>query len=209
MDTATGVAPVREESSNGAPTAPYQEEKRPGTEGVDRIREILFGAQMREQQQQVGRLEQRIAQELAEIRDEFRRRLDALENHVKEEIGALAERLAAERGERCERDDALARDIAEVAGSFSRRLHQLEEQMAKSNREMRQQLHDEAASLTAETRRRSEESRSLLETQYSRLRNDMIARAALGDLLAEVALRLKGEFHLPAEVLGNDAARGD
>jgi hypothetical protein len=204
-----GTASMRAEVPASAAQVVSSEENRRGSEGVDRIREILFGSQMREQQQQFARVEQRIVQETAGLREEFRRRFEALEKHIKSEFESVAERLSVERVERCERADAIAREVAELAGSLSRRLHQLDEQMARSHRELRQQLLDETANLGVETQRRAEESRSMLENQESKLRADLIDRAALSDLLAEVSLRLKGEFQLPAEVVGDDAARGE
>ena len=64
-------------SNNEPQTA--AEEVREGA-NVDKIRDILFGAQMRDYDKRFARLEDRLMKDADALREEMRKRLDALEN---------------------------------------------------------------------------------------------------------------------------------
>jgi len=49
-----------------------------GTGNVDKIRDILFGSQMRDYETRFARLEETVAKETAEMRETNRRRFDQL-----------------------------------------------------------------------------------------------------------------------------------
>src|SRR4051812_14459636 len=55
---------------------------------IDKIRDILFGVQMRDYEKRFSRLEERLLKESADLRDETRKRFDSLENFVKSEFEA-------------------------------------------------------------------------------------------------------------------------
>src|SRR6516225_623578 len=67
---------------------------------VDRIREILFGPQLREYGQRLTRIEERLSQETEELKAEVRRRLETLEGYARQEVKDWNERLRNERDER-------------------------------------------------------------------------------------------------------------
>lgn len=66
-----------------------------GTEAVggnlDKIRDILFGTQMREYERRFNRMEERLIKEFAESRDDTKKRLDSLETYVRQEVESLNE----------------------------------------------------------------------------------------------------------------------
>src|SRR5215210_3122558 len=64
---------------------------------IDKIRQILFGGQMRDYEKRFSRLEERLLKESADLRDETKKRFDALEAFVRSEFEALSERLVAEQ----------------------------------------------------------------------------------------------------------------
>ncbi len=59
-------------------------ENGPGVENLDKVRDILFGSQMRDNERRFGRLEERLAKEAGDLRDETRKRLDSLEVYAPE-----------------------------------------------------------------------------------------------------------------------------
>src|SRR5436190_24030923 len=79
---------------------------------VDRIRDILFGSQMRDYDGRFQRLDERLTREAMEARAEVQTRLEALENFFKGEVESMTNRLNTERSER---GDALeiARNLAD------------------------------------------------------------------------------------------------
>src|SRR5262249_50968813 len=79
-----------------------------GAASLDKVRDILFGAQARDTDRRFTRLEDVIARETAELKDDVRRRLGALEEYVKQEFESLAERLKKELEARADADTELS-----------------------------------------------------------------------------------------------------
>src|SRR6516165_2538276 len=69
---------------------------------VDKIRDILFGANMREYEKRFARLEERLTKSSEALRDDLKKRFEALESYVKDELESLGSRLKAEKAERSE-----------------------------------------------------------------------------------------------------------
>ncbi|MDR1041782.1 MAG: hypothetical protein LBR80_16785 [Deltaproteobacteria bacterium] len=71
-----------------------------GDAPMAQVREILFGAQLKDMEMRFRRQEERFLREIAEVRDSLRTRLDSLENHLKSEVAAIFSRLKEEKDER-------------------------------------------------------------------------------------------------------------
>ena len=74
----------------------------PETEGaaggnLDKVRDLLFGGQMRDYDRKFARLEESLVKETADLREEVRRRLSALEAYMKAEVESQSDRLRAEQ----------------------------------------------------------------------------------------------------------------
>src|SRR3954452_18726060 len=92
---------------------------------VDRIRDILFGSQMRDYDGRFQRFEERLARESAELRADVQKRIDALEGFFKGEIESVRNRLGAEHAERAQQVEKLTRDLAEAARSLDGKINSL------------------------------------------------------------------------------------
>lgn len=179
-------------SAQGAPAAI------PGaTENVDRIREILFGSQMREYGQRFVQMEERLLRETSELKSEVRRRLDSLEAYTRQEIDSLSDRHKTERAERTESDERVLRELTEVARGLERRLLQSDEQLTKDLRDLRQMMHERHRNLSDELTQCVGKMEIMQTRRLEELRGTSMDRMALASLLAEVALRIRGEFRVP------------
>lgn len=98
---ATGVA-MSKPDAEASVSGEIPQNPPPGAENVDRIREIIFGAQMRDYDLRFARIEERILRESADLRSETKRRLDSLETYIRQELG-LAHGSARRREERARR----------------------------------------------------------------------------------------------------------
>ena len=166
---------------------------------IDKIRDILFGGQMRDYERRFARLEERLAKETADLRDDARRRFDALEAFIRQELEALGERLQAEQRTREQSVEDVSRTLKETGQALDRRLTQLDEQTARGQRDLRQQILEQSKSLGDDIRQKHEELRALLEREVAALGSDKTDRAALAALFSEVALRLTNEFRIPGD----------
>ena len=64
---------------------------------VDKIRDILFGSQMRDYDKRFARVEERLVKDAAALREEIKKRIDGLESFVHQEVESLGQRLKNER----------------------------------------------------------------------------------------------------------------
>jgi hypothetical protein len=176
----------------------------PGTGNLEKVRDILFGNQMREVDRRFARLEERIIKETRDLKDDIKRRLDALEAHATKETETLAGDIRQERGDRVEANARLARELADTSGAFERRSAGLDEQLAKGQREIRQHILEQQQRLREDMREKIDEVLAALARETHELRNDKTDRMALASLLKEMAMRLTDEFTLPGDEDGGN-----
>lgn len=164
---------------------------------VDKIRDILFGSQMRDYEARFARLEETLIKETVEIRETNRRRFDQLESYIKREFEAVQMRFKSERDERLDAASAQSRELREMGESLSRRIRDLDDRSSSVERDLRSQVMEQARDLSEEIRRNHDELASLLEKRYHDLGDAKTDRAALATLFTEVALRLNDQFQIP------------
>jgi hypothetical protein len=170
---------------------------RGGAGNVDKIRDILFGSQMRDYESRFARLEETLVKETLEIRETNRRRFDELESYIRGEFESVQSRLKAERDERSDSASQLGRELKELTDSLSRRIRDLDDRELDSERKLRNDLLQQARNLAEEIRSRHDEMSSLLDKRVSELRDSKTDRAALASMFSEVALRLSDQFQIP------------
>jgi hypothetical protein len=160
---------------------------------LDKIRDILFGAQSRDLEKRITRLEERLAKDTADLRDDVKRRFDALELYARNEFEALAGRLKTEQGERTNAVDGATRALGETAKSLERQIAQLDEQTVKGQRDLREQILEQSKTLAEDIRRTSESLSAALERAVDALGHDKADRSAVAGLLSEMAMRLTSD----------------
>jgi hypothetical protein len=168
-----------------------------GAGNVDKIRDILFGSQMRDYETRFSRLEETVVKETSEIRESNRRRFDQLEQYIKREFEALDARLKAEREDRSDSASQHSRELTELGETLRRRLRDLDDRGMTVERDLRSQLLQQSKELTEEMHSRLDEVATLLEKRFQELRHGKTDRAALATLFSEVALRLNDQFQIP------------
>ena len=170
----------------------------PDTGNIDKIRDILFGAHSREMEKRMARLEERLTKEAAAIQEDVRKQLASLETYVKKEVDALSDRLKNEQAERSAGIRDLVNDLKESSKTVDKKVAQLDELVAKSQRELRQQILDQSKTLSDAIKQKSELIMSTVEGHVQELRTEKTDRTSLADLFTEISVRLKNNFKLPA-----------
>jgi len=168
-----------------------------GAGNIDKVRDILFGGQMRDYERRFSRLEERLIQETAELKEDVRKRLAALELFVKQEAESLADRIKAEHDERTDATKDLSREAREAAKAFEKKTGQLDDQIGKVQRESRQQILELHQRMSDDMRQRIDDVLARLTQEATDLRNDKTDRATLAALLTEMAMRLTNELSIP------------
>ncbi len=167
------------------------------SQNVDRIRDILFGSQMRDYDGRFQRVENRLSEEAAALRGDVGHRLEALESFMRGEFESMSNRLRAENAERHQGLEKLAHDLAETARGLDLKLSNLDQQAAQDIRDLRQQLLEQAKALSAEMAEKHAQMKAGLDREAEQIRGAMTGREALAEMLSEVSLRLKNEFKVP------------
>jgi DNA repair exonuclease SbcCD ATPase subunit len=166
---------------------------------VDKIRDILFGSQMRDYEKRFARLEEHVAKSMDTLRDDMTKRLDTLSAFVQQEVESLSQRLKTEKSERNEGLKELTREFKDTTKAIEKKLSQLDEQLADSQSELRAKILEHSKAFAGEIEKLRRDSAAALDREVQSLRHDKTDRAALADLLAEFSLRLKNDFSLPDE----------
>lgn len=185
--------PPAAQAAKGNGAAPY------GEGHIEKIRDILFGGHLQEVNRQFTRLESRLQQETADLREALFRRCDFLERYIKTEVESLNKRLTTEQNARGDAIGRLVRDANELGDVFERKTEQMAEQMAESQHELRESLLEQSKALAEDIRNRYTDISALLEQQLEDLRQAKTDRAALASLFGEMAMRLHHEW-LPPEL---------
>jgi len=164
---------------------------------VDKIRDILFGNNMREYEKRFARLEERLTKSSEALREDLKKRFDSLETFVREELEALGTRLKTEKSERSEALKDLTRESRDTAKALEKKLSQVEEQLDSAHTELRTKILEQSKALGAQIQKTKDELESALESEAETLRTDKTDRLQLANLFTEMSLRLKDELELP------------
>ncbi|RCJ19580.1 hypothetical protein A6770_05405 [Nostoc minutum NIES-26] len=157
---------------------------------LDKVREILFGNQVREVEKRFARLEERLVKEFTDVRDETRKRLDALEIYLKKEVDFLTERLKNEQAERDIAVQTLGEEHRNIAISLEKKFAQFDEQTINSQRDLREQILNQSKSLQDDIRQKYEEILALLQREAQELHRDKTDSSKLAALFTDLAIRL-------------------
>ncbi len=163
---------------------------------VDQIRDIIFGAQMRDYEKRFSRIEERVLDEANLLRSEASSRLDALESYIKQEISSVLDQLSLERGEREDDTRHVSDALSKHARDAEKKLTQVQSKMNQGQSELRESLLNQSKSLSQEIQIVRDTLSGSMDRSTQELRNDKTDRKALADMFTELGMRLNDDFHL-------------
>jgi hypothetical protein len=169
----------------------------PSAGNVDKIRDILFGSQMKDYDTRFRRLEESLLSQTADIRETTKRRIDTFEAYVKKELEALGVRLKTEREERLDAVRLQSRELKDLTETLQQKLRELEDRNSEGDRALREQILQQSKDLVEEMRIRQNEMTALVERRSEDLANAKTDRSMLAALFTEAAMRLNDEFRIP------------
>jgi hypothetical protein len=159
-------------------------------ENLEKVRDILFGSQMRDHDRRFARIEERLNQDMTELRDETRKRLDSLEAYIKREVQSVLDRVKAEQTQRTDALKQVGQDLKEASRAMEQRAGELEELNTQTQRELRDALLEQSKTLRDEVQQAGRDTTNRLEATADELRADKVDRGALAGLFNELAMRL-------------------
>jgi hypothetical protein len=164
----------------------------PQPESLDKVRDILFGGQMRAVESRLQGMEERLRQEHDALRSEFGRQAESLDALIRAEVQSLSERLTAERAKRTEELKSLAAEIKEAIRAIEKQHVKAEEAANMADAALRDQLFLQSAEASAALTNLGERLTAELSRSHHELQSTKTDRATLAALFTDVASRLGG-----------------
>ena len=195
--TNSSVKKKGDETSKNVPTTQPSNVEDEDAQSIEKVRDILFGAQARQYEQKITRLEASLQKEIGNLRDETKITFNSLENYIKKEFETLTDQIKTERDERTESVEALSEQLKDLNKNIEKKIAKLDEKNVKSQRDLQEQILQQSKELMTEIRAKHEEISTSLEQSVNRLVEDKTDRLALANLFMEMSMRLKDEFDIP------------
>jgi len=168
-------------------SAPQGEEGLGDLEGdLEKVRQILVGWQ-------VSALEERCRLLDQELRKLIGEQIATVERQVKNEIGAVKDRLSTEERERKSIDGNLLEKLGELSAGVGAKIASLREKAEQGGLALRDQMLSQSNLLKDAVAKRDEETRARLNRGLHDLRAAKTDRETLANLIMGVATRLKNE----------------
>jgi DNA anti-recombination protein RmuC len=175
-------------------------------ESLDKVRDILFGGQMRAVETRLQNLEERLLREQDAMRSDFGKQLASVEADAKRELRSLVEQLTAERAKRAEELKALGADLKDALRNLEKRHTKLEEMAGAADAELRDSILEQSRAVAAEIERLSHRVATDLNREVQGLRQDKVDVASLVGIFSDMAGRLGGAPGGDARAAGRDGA---
>ena len=187
----------RTEQTKRTPAAARAADAPPPADGVapeslDKVRDILFGGQMRAVESRLQGLEERLLREQQAMRADFTKQLGALETSANRQLEQLGEKLTAERTARIAELKTTSKELADALRSLEKRHTRLEELSGTADAELRDGLLQHSRAVSNEIEKLSQRTAADLNREVLGLRTDKLDIAAMSSLFTDMAGKLGG-----------------
>ena len=159
-------------------------------DNVDKIRDILFGNQMREVDQRFAGLEKSLAKDLAALRNENAMQIESLKTFIESEIELLGSRLAGEEAARIENVDDLEGQLKQQVKQIDRKIAETNKALDKNSSETNQKILKQSQDFSKELGDQIGESRERMDTHRQELSAAKVDKLVLGEVLSNMALQI-------------------
>lgn len=178
-----------------APAEPDSAEERP--ESLEKVRDILFGGQMRAVDSRLAALEQRFQRDLETLRSDSQKRLAGLETSVTRDLQAQAELIKSERTKRGDDFKQLGSDLRASIRNLEKLIAKLDDATSKADADLRTAILEQSKTLTAELKRLADQTSAEIKRVTQELRSEKLDTTSLIELLSDMALRLTEDLQAP------------
>ena len=168
-------------------------------ENLDKVRDILFGGQMRAVDQRLATLEKRFQRDLESHRKDTGKRLSDLEEFIKKEIESLTKKLQAERSKRTDNLKAMSTEMQDGFKSLEKQLAKLDDSSSKSDADLRTAILEHTQAVATQLQNLSEDFSSELRQAVLELRGEKLDTATLVQLFSDLALHLGEDLQAGSE----------
>jgi hypothetical protein len=159
-----------------------------GGQNINKIRDILFGADMRKNDSRLDSLEARFNKESEHLRADMEQRMDSIEMLIKSEFETLVDKLQFEKTDH-EKNLLILDGALKTANTLlNQRIGALESRSLDEIRKLRHQEHDDIKNLRQNLQKLREETEAFLEKELDILRKTKIDKASIASLFSNDAV---------------------
>lgn len=162
-------------------------------DNVDKIRDILFGNQMRDFDRKHSQLEERIASDLAGLRKENSVQFESLQSFIESEMEILGSKLAAEESSRIEGLDGLEDELKKSVKLLDKKIAELNKSIENQSREINQKILKQSQDFHSEMNSQMESARKRMDSYKQELSSGKVDKLALAEMLNSLALQINPE----------------
>ncbi len=160
---------------------------------MDKIRDILFGNQAKDYEKRFATMENRLAQEASELKEELLKRIDALEVYIKQEIKDINARIKNESIERVDSQKTIQSELKQGVELLNKKIVQEEENLALKSTELRDQILEQSKQLSEEILSKYDHASKNLKQISQQLDDTKVNRSDLSGFFLELAMRLSSD----------------
>lgn len=162
-------------------------------DNVDKIRDILFGNQMREVDKRFASLEKTLANDLAALRNDNAMQIDSLKSYIESEVEILGSKLAAEEKARIDNVDELDARLKQQIKQIDGKLSDLAKTLDKTARDINQKLLKQSQDFSKELSQQISDVRERMDQQREALGAGKVDKAVLAEVLSALALQVNAD----------------
>ena len=161
-----------------------------GGEGVDRIRDILFGAHIEEYEERFSQLEEKLEARYARLRKDLENRFESLESSIGKQLATITDKLDAESKRRSDSVAKLRQDQRTQGNNLKEELSELRKDLVKEINQITHRLEQETADLRTRLDDASAKITRQSQQHHDELQSAKVDRIELASLLTGLAENL-------------------
>jgi len=159
-------------------------------DNVDKIRDILFGNQMREVEQRFASLEKSLGNDLAAMRNENALQIDSLKTFIESEIEILGSKLTGEEQSRIENVDELDDKVKQSVKQIDKKIGDVVKSLDKNARDINQKILKQSQDFSSELGNQIGEARERMDSHRQELSSAKVDKLMLAEMLNTLALQV-------------------
>jgi hypothetical protein len=174
-------------------TVENTESEVPEVDNVDKIRDILFGNQMREVNQKFASIEKSLANDLTAIRKENALQIDSLKTYFESEIEILGSKLSTEEKSRIEDMDELDDRLKQQGKQIDKKISDLAKSLDKNTSDINQKMLKQSQDFNAEMGAQTSESRQRMDGYRDELDKGKVDKLAISEMFSTLAIQINSD----------------
>jgi len=183
-----------------------KEQMRERLGNIDQIRDIIFGAQLREYDSRIDKVESNLALIQQEMRDRIEQTKTVYATELRAAVDSLEKKLKSLNMTVHNDNSEIRQTIDMVNKKFSGNMESLDNSLEKRTNDLHNELSETREKLQEDIRSLRSYIFEELERRFSLINDGKVAKDDMADILFELGLRIKGTEFAPElkEAAGND-----